>query len=337
MKKRILLFLLKKVPYVFISPFMPLLQKAVTENSIYEDILMYRFAVHLSKHYDQVIRRIRKKNRVMLIQKERFPYAYAFFNICFLNDVIGSIMYALYKGYLPSVQLKSREEGENLWEWYFYQPFEQPETAEVIVCDRASSNCRPKVRTGFGTEDSDPEFKLWSFLYKKFVVFNDSVSSYIQQEVEAAGIQDNSLGLLIRGTDYTGTKPKGHPIQPEIQELIEKAAEYHEQNHYSAIYVATEEKRLFDAIADAFGREIVRENQRKYFDEQYYQRNLNYIGHVRFDRERDNFWKGLEYLSSLVILSRCTDLIAGNCGGTEFAVLFTNGYRNKYIFNKGVY
>ena len=45
----------------------------------------------------------------------------------------------------------------------------------------------------------------------------------------------------------------------------------------------------------------------------------------------------MEYLSSLVILSNCTDLVAGNCGGTEFAVLYTAGYRNKYIFNKGLY
>ena len=64
---------------------------------------------------------------------------------------------------------------------------------------------------------------------------------------------------------------------------------------------------------------------------------MQFIGDVKFDRENDNYWKGLEYLSSLVILSNCTDLVAGNCGGTEFAVLYTAGYRNKYIFNKGLY
>ena len=318
--------------WIFIR-ILPLLQRIAPPSSKYEDMLLARFARHYALHEEAVLKRIRKNNRFMRIREGRFPYA--FFNICFLSNVIGLIVYALYRGCLPLIEIKNQQEGENIWEWYFEQPFALSDGAQSVICDRSYTDYRPNIRTGFGGDD--PDFKTWSFFYHRFVRFRAPVWDYIRQEIDEAGVRENSLGLLIRGTDYTASKPKGHPIQPDVEELIQKATEYQKQYSYSAIYAATEEERLFRRISEALGPDLVRENRRSYYDKQFYQQGMQFIGDVKFDRENDNYWKGLEYLSSLVILSNCTDLVAGNCGGTEFAVLYTAGYRNKYIFNKGLY
>ena len=312
---------------------MPFLQKHIPPDTVYEDLLMARFAHYFAHHYSAVLKRVQARNRFMVIEEGRFPYN--FFNICFLNNVIGLIVYAFYRGCLPIIQIKNQQESENIWEWYFQQPFSIPAGAEVLPCDRTYTNYRPSIHTGFG--DNQKDFQTWSFFYRTFVCFKDSIRQYIRQEVDHAGVKENSLGLLIRGTDYTASMPKGHPVQPTIDELIQKATEYHQNYAYSAIYVATEEERLFRQIKVAFGEDLVRENRRSYYDKEFYQKRMKYIGDVKFSRENDNYWKGLEYLSSLVILSNCTDIVAGNCGGTEFALLFSSGYRNKYIFNKGLY
>lgn len=47
---------------------------------------------------------------------------------------------------------------------------------------------------------------------------------------------------------------------------------------------------------------------------------------------------GLEYLSSIILLSRCTALVGGNCGGTLGALFFNDEkYEFVHVFNLGLY
>lgn len=75
-----------------------------------------------------------------------------------------------------------------------------------------------------------------------------------------------------------------------------------------------------------------------YYDKQYSSlKEGALIGQVIFERENDNYFKGLEYISSITILSKCNSLVAGGCGGTDFAVHYSNGYEICYVFDLGVY
>ena len=65
--------------------------------------------------------------------------------------------------------------------------------------------------------------------------------------------------------------------------------------------------------------------------------NVKRIGDVRFERDNDNYIRGLRYLSSLVILSRCDALLAGNCGGTLFSLFYNNRkYERFKIYDLGL-
>ena len=250
--------------------------------------------------------------------------------------MLGLILYALYRGYIPIVNVSGTNSG-NIWESFFLQPFGNVDLCNIsyTICERDYAEFRPKVTLGFHTNKK--EFEFWSFFIKKVVILNDTTKDYIQNELNIVELSRNSLGVLIRGTDYTSTKPSGHPVQPTVKELIERIKLYYLKYQYDTIYVATEEQRLFKAIQNQFGDKIVKENKRQYYDEIYYKQDCFGISDVHFDREHDDYYKGLEYLSSLVIMSKCQDIIAGNCGGTVFALLYSDGYRNEVIFNKGVY
>lgn len=72
------------------------------------------------------------------------------------------------------------------------------------------------------------------FLYKKIVKLNFQTERYVDDEIKDIGNSQKMLGILMRGTDYVTTKPAGHP-------------------QCSAVYVATDGKKLFLQTADCFG------------------------------------------------------------------------------------
>ena len=53
---------------------------------------------------------------------------------------------------------------------------------------------------------------------------------------------------------------------------------------------------------------------------------------MNFERENDSYYKGLEYFSSIVILSRCQALIGGNTGGS-CAAMFMNNMKYEYTLD----
>lgn len=66
--------------------------------------------------------------------------------------------------------------------------------------------------------------------------------------------------------------------------------------------------------------------------------SISYIKDVHFERKNDNYLSGLEYLSSIILLSRCTALVGGNCGGTLGALFFNDEkYEFVHVFNLGLY
>lgn len=111
-----------------------------------------------------------------------------------------------------------------------------------------------------------------------------------------------------------------------------------EKNKYDAIYLATEERKTRDLFKKEFPGKIL-ENKRRYYDDIYDKdSSISYIKDVHFERENDNYWSGLEYLSSIILLSRCDALVGGNCGGTLGAIFFNDEkYEFTYVFDLGLY
>ena len=112
-------------------------------------------------------------------------------------------------------------------------------------------------------EQSD-DYKIWKFLYKKLLQFNEKTKEYFRSELDDFD-GNNTLGTLIRGTDYTARKPKYHPVQPKLEDLIAAVKTEYETGKYNKIYVATEEKKIFNAMVEVFGEDKVLTKQKVFY------------------------------------------------------------------------
>jgi hypothetical protein len=273
----------------------------------------------------------------ILIKEGEWNYKY--FNVCFLNNMLANILDSLRMGFIPIIDLSNREKGDVNWDTFFEQPFydkiESTATDMPIIYTKKVADYTP----GFFSHKDNIELSVCRTLYRNFVVFNKETKDYIENEYnQLLYNKGRILGVLCRGTDYTTMNPKGHPIQPSVEKIIETVKDLIEKELFSGIYLATEEKKIHNAFEEAFPGKII-VNKRVYYDDQYYgNQNVNYIAHVHFDRENDNYYKGLEYLSSLYLLSKCNAFVGGNCGGSQAALYMNDGkYENWKIFDLGVY
>lgn len=270
-------------------------------------------------------------------------YPYEVFNVCFLHDMLSQILEVLRKGYIPKVELAGRKKGWCDWADYFEQPFFEygPEAFSNLPVYEMNG----RIRTMWG-----PEYEVfrqeWCFemackLYRDWVVFNGETLQYIQKEYYNLIQGKNVLGVLCRGTDFVTLKPAGHPVQPGINDLIAETRKMKDELGCEYIYVASEEKKLVETMKEAFPGCIL-ENQRHYCDEEYYQLAKNgqnvYVSEALYSGETDYRQRGLEYLSSLMLLSVCRGLVAGDCGGSECALYLNDrAYEKWHIFSLGRY
>lgn len=276
--------------------------------------------------------KIRRFQKTMIIRKGYYDYEY--FNICFLNNALSLCLKAVCAGYLPQVEICNAQ-GANLWEMFFEQPFSDVSRSgkPTLIYDKKAFEAFPQWQDVYDPQRVD----FYGRLYNSFIRLKENVRGYVQEETDAVLNRGKILGVLCRGTDYTKTRPKGHPIQPAPEEILRKTDGIFQQKKYDYIYLATEDSG-YDALFRAHFRDRLLINRRQYYDQSFQKGNLSLIKDVHFDRENDEYLKGLEYLSSLLILSRCQGLVAGNCGGTEAAVFWNQGkYEDTCIFNLGLY
>lgn len=261
-------------------------------------------------------------------------YDYDFFNMCFLNNMIGVIILSLYKGYAPTIHVKYS--GVNIWEMFLNQPFSDI-SDDLNRLNAVEENIKSIYSPSFRSIYNQKELKLWCKFYEHFVKFNNETRTYIENECSEVFIGGRRvLGVLCRGTDYVTLKPIGHPVQPTLSQIFSLVREKLVELNIDYIYLATEEKSIEKSFENEFpGKVLV--NKRTYYDD-YYKKNCTYIREVNFNRENDTYYKGLEYLSSIAILSRCNALIGGNTGGS-CAAMFMNNMKYEYscLFDLGCY
>ena len=261
-------------------------------------------------------------------------YDYNFFHVAFLNEVMSFCLMAVTNGYIPRIKILTKN-GDNLWEWYFEQPFKtiDEEKCSINAFQRPNIFLYPEWSYSY----DKTYVNLFGYLYKEFVKLNFKTEQYINQEKKEILQHGRMLGVLCRGTDYLSLAPKGHPVQPSEEEIVETVRKVM-NNGYDSIYLATEDSRYKKLLERNFKKELIYTNKSNYYDKTFYENKCQLIGDVHFDRENDDYLKGLEYLSSLKILSECSGFVGGNCGGTQAAIFFNGGrYKDCVVFDHGLY
>lgn len=284
----------------------------------------------------------------------------------YLIGCMAQIAYALKNGYVPVVDLlnypnalKNENQSDvNAWELYFKQPMglgvQDVYGAEQIIF-HGEETCKllhigdvdpDKNYEEFDIViDENKEFREWyqnQDLMRRFkqfwhdnIRYSDNAKAYIEKQYQQFFPESGRvLGVLCRGTDYISLRPSGHYVQPTPDMIISKVQEVMEEYHYEYVFCATEDAEIYNSLKDAFGAEKLfgLEVERVKYKEGYL------LNDLYKKQKMDIFFRQLNYLTEMELLSRCQGLIAGKTTGSRFLPIMKDGeYEYLYYWELGRY
>lgn len=262
-----------------------------------------------------------------------------------VKSVFCHICYANQKGYIPVVDMQNfksqlsdtNDTGKNAWDLYFQQPGgynlkDISKSKNIII---SSSLPFPEgVEIGFDTPLNEAFHKEFAPLYKKYIVPTHTVATYAKKKrKEVIGNRKNVLGVLCRGTDYTDSKPSGHPIQPTADQAIAKAKEVMNQYGYEYIFLATEDQRIYNIFQEAFGEKLLFSGQKLYVG----MNGKKFLSELKVSDYSEKWRNTVDYYSTIYILSKCDGILTGLTCGSICAYMMSNGYNYTHFWDLGRY
>lgn len=243
-------------------------------------------------------------------------------------------------GYIPVVDMQNfpcqyldedKIGMDNVWEHYFL-PLSKYSLSEVYRSQNVvlgyDDNCYK------GNYEKKYDIQRMSELYQKYIRYNEKSVLAVQKEYEKnIDSGKEMLGVLYRGSDMSALKLKNHPIQPTVDEMISLIHKYMKEWKCERIFLSTEDAEAAERMKEEFGTLLSCTDQKRFGDT-----GETWLANINFDRTNDRYLKGLEYLITIELLSRCDSLLAGICTGSICALIMNNGrYKHIQMVDKGEY
>lgn len=242
-----------------------------------------------------------------------------------LHTFIG-IEIALENGYIPVVDWENCKLPQypyescrrNIWEIFFEQPCgvglreayesENYWLVDDILAIKGNRDFYLKdYKDFYAVEDRREQFR-------KYVRFNQGFQKRIDDAVSET-INEHSLGILIRGTDYSNLKPMHHPKCIPLEEILRAIDEYLDKGNCDNIFVATEDKGILNELKKVYGNRLTFLDAARYGEIGNQSLNLYRVGMT------DGEYRDSQYLLSLAVLARCSSMVLSPCGGSVVAAL----------------
>lgn len=255
---------------------------------------------------------------------------------------LGNIAMALYDGYIPVVDTVEFENifqgiskiiGQNAWEFFFRQPFgkkldEIPKDSREIYAEGI-----PQLLATDNTVTNSIAMNFWKRMLRTFMPVSENILACADAAAEQLGMRGKRVtGVLCRGTDYMALRPYQHPVQPRAEEVIRKTKETMEQYHCDLCYLATEDENVWQAFKKELGDKLIC-SQTMYYekteDKMLYEVNAQW--------KVDVLEKNREYLTALVLLSRCCCFLSGKTSGMILTQLLAEKLEYFYAWDYGTY
>lgn len=255
---------------------------------------------------------------------------------------LGHIAMALHAGYIPLVDtvnpdnfLKeiSKVTGENAWEIFFQQPFGKrladiPEDGRIVYAVGI-----PKLKPDENIAGNRAALDFWRRMARKFMPVSGDILKLADEVAEQLGMRGKRVaGVLCRGTDYVSTRPYQHPVQPEMEEVIRKVKEVMEQYGCELCYLATEDEKVWQTFKKEMGDRLVC-SQTIYYEGT----EDRMLCDVNTQWNVNVLEKNREYLTALVLLSRCNCFLSGRTSGMVLTLLLAEDFEYFYAWDYGSY
>ena len=258
---------------------------------------------------------------------------------------LGGLAYAYRREMLPVVDMKNsmnaylydEEVGHvNAWEYYFEQPsgisLEKAEKLDDVLRLEVGRYPVPRQDGAFFS-DQDGQLDYWRKICRRYIRFTKPVLDRLEHMEEKYSGR-KILGVLARGTDYVTLKVHDHPVQPEPEDVIAKAKEVMQSEGFDSVYLATEDKKILAKFQEAFGDKLL-QPECEYVDFDY--TSDKWLAAYSINRKNDKYLRGLEYLVSILFLSRLKGFVASMTSGSQAVVYLSEGFDYLYVFDLGLY
>jgi hypothetical protein len=263
---------------------------------------------------------------------------------------LSHFAYAEEHGYIPVVDLQNYYSQylsddalfkENAWEYFFEQPMGYGLNDIKRARNIIKSVCfyKPLAATYIGYRDihNADIMRNSRNIFAKYVRFNRASETFLAERYgRTLRNKGRVLGVLCRGTDYSILKPKGHPIQPEPEEVIIKAKEVMEKYSCDYVYVATEDADIYALFMKHFGGKLIVDQTTRWSAADLPKGRSNSKRLSSIDKA-GKYSGGVEYLSQIYLLSKCSCFIGGATRGTFGVLMMCDNFDYCHIFDKGYY
>ena len=254
---------------------------------------------------------------------------------------LGCIINYLKHGYIPILDVGSfsnilsgnNNPEDNPWEEFFNQPCGYTLDDVVKMKDVEIFECEcvldmPDEKTVY----SKPIMLNYHHIIQEKYM---SVNRNILKEAKKIWYKlfrhsKNVLGIFVRGTDYSSLQPGGHSRQPSIDIIINDTITMDKQNKYDYIFLGTEDDEIRNAFIKKFGKKLkyLVPKDKLVYNSGYLTYSKNVFGNMDFSKT---------YLLSIVILSKCIDIISSRTSRAAGVFIISNGFRNKLVYYLGEY
>ena len=251
---------------------------------------------------------------------------------------LGCIQHYLSKGYVPIADLKSfknkfnrgNKSIDNPWELFFYQPYNY--TLKEVKKYSKHYNYFQCTQTFQRPNDFKIYYHNYSLHYwhdfaKKYMPVKNDIMDEVKTIMQNFfGNSKNILGVMIRGTNYVALRPKGHSVQPTVEQVISDVKIYDNQYKYEFIFFATEDETIRNKFVPEFDNRLKILFQKDFKNINKFNENVN---------RKLNSVKN--YLLNIVILSKCLDIITSRTSGSAGIFILSEGFRHFKVYDLGVY
>ena len=316
---------------------MKILSSLLKQNGTYSSLPANESTKYSSTLFNE--KKICSENKKFAILRRTSCEACGLFSYYIVH--LGCIINYLKHGYIPILDVGSfsnilsgnNNPEDNPWEEFFNQPCGYTLDDVVKMKDVEIFECEcvldmPDEKTVY----SKPIMLNYHHIIQEKYM---SVNKNILKEAKKIWHKlfrhsKNVLGIFVRGTDYSSLQPGGHSRQPSIDIIINDTITMDKQNKYDYIFLGTEDDEIRNAFIKKFGKKLkyLVPKDKLVYNSGYLTYSKNVFGNMDFSKT---------YLLSIVILSKCIDIISSRTSGAAGVFIISNGFRNKLVYYLGEY
>jgi hypothetical protein len=249
------------------------------------------------------------------------------------------------RGFIPIIDLQTYKNTingfevnllkGNPWEYYFNQPFDfkyniVKKKAKNIKYFECYSGIIPNSKIFLNKK----VMNYWHNIALRFMPIKKELIKESNNIINRIFNKSrNTLGVLLRGTDYIARKPKGHPIPPKTEDVIKDIKILDNKYKYDWIFLATEDNIIRQYFLRAVGTKVkclISKNNitYDYSKKELLAFNINFKKNIDYNKI---------YLLNIIILSKCLDFLGARTNGATGVYILTEGFRNSKVYNLGKY